>query len=783
MWVCSLLTGPGLRQVLLLEVQRVHLAGRGRRRAGRELEEVVGHGVHGVEAVAEAEALVVDEAVQHVPPLHRYALLPLLLQLLLQLLLLSSPRVGGNEVTVPEEEAGGYTRRSRSFVIDYEKDAFLKDGQPFQMLSGSLHYFRVPRIYWRDRLRKMRKAGLNTVATYVEWSLHEPTPGRYDMTGELNLANFIQVADEEGLLVNLRVGPYICAERDMGGLPPWLLSIKPDIKLRSSDPVFQRYAKRWLDVLMPLVRPRLYGNGGPIILVQVENEYGSYPACDHAYLLWLRDEFRAHVRGAAVLYTTDGAGASYLKCGKIPGVYATVDFGAGSDVVQAFASQRKVEPRGPLVNSEYYTGWLTHWAEKEQTVATADVLRNLRWMLANNASFNFYVFMGGSNFGFTAGANFGSDFQPQLTSYDYDAPLTEAGDPTPKYFAIRDAIAEKTGRTVGTPPTAAAKLALGPVLLQRAADLQALAAGPAASAAFPRDFEQLHQAYGYVLYETRVPDNFVAKKGKAVLMASRIRDRGIVFLDQARRGVLCRGKPHRIGLTLTGVSPGQRLSVLVENQGRINYGARLNDSKGLGNVTLDGRPLRGWTMTQLPLNNATRLDELVRRATRRLQRRQHIANATEAADVLPRDPKRDVPGVYVGRFVVPPGTAARPGSVDGDVFDPYGDRDTPPLPDTFVDTTGWGKGVMFVNGFNLGRYWPSEGPQLTLYLPGYLLRPHPQHNTLVVIETDLAPEIPAMTLVDRPNLNGPLCASAAGSTANAPAGPSPSGGPVARSCC
>lgn len=686
-------------------------------------------------------------------------------------------------VTVPDDEPQEQSdARTRSFVIGYEQDAFLKDGEPFQILGGSLHYFRVPRAYWRDRLRKMRLAGLNTVATYVEWSLHEPVPGRYDMMGEQNLMHFIQVAEEEGLLVNLRVGPYICAERDMGGLPPWLLSIKPDMKLRTRDPVFQHYVRRWLDVLMPLVRPRLYGNGGPVILVQVENEYGSYPACDRQYLTWLRDQFRGHVRDAAVLYTTDGAGDGYLKCGKIPGVYATVDFGAQSDPVTAFATQRKVEPRGPLMNSEYYPGWLTHWNEKEQKVAAADVVRNLRWFLENRANFNFYVFMGGTNFGFTAGANFGKDYSPQLTSYDYDAPLSEAGDPTPKYLAIRQAIAEFTGKTHGRAPTPARKLDYDiPILLERVADMQSLAAGPAVSSTFPPDFEQLYQNYGYILYETRIPTNYVPKRGKKPLfMAPKIRDRGVVFLDQARQGVLCRAKPQRTGLPLSAAAPGQLLSVLVENQGRINYGGRLNDTKGLGNVTLDGLPLRGWSMTQLPLDNRTKIESLTRRAGRRALRRLH-ANAS-----LPRDPKRDVPGVYLGRFVLPP-TADDvnlwEGGADGQRRGVFDDRDEgPPLPDAFVDTTGWGKGVVFINGFNLGRYWPSAGPQVTLYLPGYLLHRHPTPNHLVVVETDRAPEIPTLQLVQQPVLNAPICAPTAGGTAVAPAG-APAAAAARHSCC
>ncbi|KAG7167991.1 Beta-galactosidase-like 2 [Homarus americanus] len=301
-----------------------------------------------------------------------------------------------------------------TFVIDYENDQFLKDGEPFRYVSGSIHYFRVLPTQWRDRLKKMRMAGFNALQTYVEWSSHEPEQGMYDFTGMFDLVTFIKTAQEEGLAVILRPGPFIDAERDMGGLPYWLLNKNPSMRLRSSDPTYLIYVDNWFNnVLLPKIRPLLYANGGPIIMVQ-----------------GLGDD--------VVLFTTDGDGASYLKCGKIPGVYSTVDFGSGSSVTDAFAAMRLFEPRGPLVNSEYYPGWLDHWGEPHSTVDAETVAKTLDTMLALNASVNLYMFHGGTSFGLTSGANMGGSFQACPTSYDYDAPLSEAGDPTQKYWIIRN---------------------------------------------------------------------------------------------------------------------------------------------------------------------------------------------------------------------------------------------------------------------------------------------------------------------------------------------------------
>jgi beta-galactosidase len=545
-------------------------------------------------------------------------------------------------------------------------------------------------------LRKLRLAGLNAVSTYVEWSQHEPSPGRFEFSGELDLQYFIQLAQEEDLLVLLRPGPYICAERDMGGLPPWLLTVKPDIYLRTNDTTYMEYVERYLTYLMTSVQTQLYGNGGPIIMVQIENEYGSYEACDLDYTIWLRDIVSSIVGDTAVLYTTDGAASSYLKCGKVDGVYATVDFGASTDVDTAFLAQRNYEPSGPLINSEFYTGWITHWGEIFQRVDTDAVVNTLVEMLERNASINFFMFYGGTNFGFSAGANYGNNYQPQLTSYDYDAPISEAGDPTSKYFAIREVVGRYLPLLNVAVPEPQPKGDYGTIILSPVMPLldqrsrQTLGKEPIRSQ-FPLTFEQLGQRYGFMLYETivaySVPD-------PALFSIPNIGDRAIVLLDDVPKGILSRSK--KITSIYLSVFEGTKIQVLVENEGRINYGSLINDFKGLvSTATLGGEVLEDWIITGFPLNDISRL---------------YVSNNDSYTF--------STPGFFHGTFTLP---------------ESYSE----PL-DTFLDPTGWGKGVAFINGFNLGRYWPITGPQVTLYVPGCHLKPYPAVNELILLELEKA---------------------------------------------
>ncbi|XP_050042178.1 beta-galactosidase-like [Dermacentor andersoni] len=607
---------------------------------------------------------------------------------------------------------------TRSFTVDYANDRFLKDGHPFRYISGSLHYFRVPREYWRDRMEKMRLAGLNALQTYVEWSGHEPEPGTFNFRGDYDLKTFLDTANDVGLLVILRPGPYICAERDNGGLPYWLLRLNPQMQYRSSDPSYTSRVEKWFHVLLPMVEPYLYNNGGPIIALQVENEYGQYVACDKDYMRQLVGLFGRYLGQDVVLFRTDTPGDAIYECDRVRGTLPTADFGASANVTEMFSIVRRAMGRGPLVVTEYYPGWLDLWGFPHAKVDHRAMLKTLEEILLHNASVNLYMFHGGTNFGFTNGAS----PTPQTTSYDYGAPLTEAGDPAESYFNVRDVVGRYLPVPNGTLPVPAPKLNLGSVNVPHCASLHKIQEFfrqrgfvEAATSRNPKTFEDLGAAYGYVLYTTSVT---FRPESPAILQAPGIKDRGYVMTAQSRAVIDSRTSAHSAPVV---VRQGENVTILVENTGRINVGVGNHDPKGiLTNVTLDKRVLLGWTMEPVPVSNPDAMSDL-----------------NEALHSVTNESRCSAPGAFYGFFAVPH----------------LGDN----VPDTFLDTTGWGKGVAFVNGFNLGRYWPSIGPQVTLYVPGVLLQPFPSQNTILLFETESAPRgAKTVRFVDMPNIDGPV---------------------------
>ncbi|NWX55994.1 BGAL galactosidase, partial [Promerops cafer] len=636
---------------------------------------------------------------------------------------------------------------ARSFQLDYEHNCFRKDGAPFRYISGSIHYARVPRPVWRDRLLKMYMSGLSTVQVYVPWNYHETLPGVYDFTGNRDVEAFLDLTAELGLLVILRPGPYICAEWEMGGLPAWLLW-KPDIILRTSNPAYLAAVDSWLHILLPKIKPRLYHQGGNIISVQVENEYGSYYACDYGYLRHLLGSFRALLGSEVLLFTTDSTRVEELRCGTLQGLYATVDFGPGSNVTEAFGAQRHVEPKGPLVNSEYYTGWLDYWGEAHASTSAAWVARGLEDMLQLGASINMQVspFLQLTSLPWP-GADYKDQYKPVTTSYDYDAPLSEAGDPTEKLFAIRTVISKFQPLPVGPMPPATPKYAYGWVALRKVsaypegctapawhcstaqhlslslqyADLLDVLdvlcpSGPIQSQ-FPLTFEALKQAHGFVVYHTQLPWD-VPDPATLGAPPHSICDRGYVMLQKEYQGTLERD--GQTTLHVTGRA-GDTLDILLENMGRISFGANTSDFKGLlGNLSLNSRPLSNWLIYPLTIDTAVQ------------QGWPHAA--------LPKSSSGDRvgPAFYTGTFETP-GIAW----------------------DTFVKFPGWSKGLLWINGFNLGRYWTCRGPQQTLFVPGSVLhigRP----NNITVLELEGAPPTPLLLFLDRPLYNRTLgCSSTA----------------------
>ncbi|XP_073503433.1 beta-galactosidase-1-like protein [Phyllobates terribilis] len=603
----------------------------------------------------------------------------------------------------------------QSFTIDYSRDCFLKDGQCFRYISGSIHYSRIPASYWKDRLLKMYMTGLNAVQVYVPWNFHEPQPGVFNFRGDHDLEHFLNLTMDLGLLVIMRPGPYICAEWDMGGLPAWLLS-KKDIRLRASDPDYLTAVDSWLSVLLPMLRPRLYNNGGNIISVQVENEYGSFVACDFGYLRHLHAMFRLYLGDDVVLFTTDGNADYFLKCGTLQDLYTTVDFGPVDNVTKAFEAMRRYQPRGPLVNSEYYTGWLDYWGEKHAETPSDRVCRGLQAILESGASVNMYMFEGGTNFGYWNGADFSKVYKPITTSYDYDAPLTEAGDPTDKLLAIRSVISKFQPVPEGPVPPPTQKFSYGLVSLSKFGDLvdllDILSPSDPFVTQYPITFEDVKQYFGFLLYRTGligdVPDPTPLSS-----VVNGVHDRGYVSVGGQFYGVLERDSLQNVNVT---GKEGQWLDVLVENMGRINYGSDLKDFKGLiGNLTLGDDLLENWVV--YPLN----LDGPISQGWPHIMA-DHMLKTAQTES-------RTGPAIYSGTMTITD------------------------IGDTYLKLPKWTKGQVWINGFNLGRYWPIRGPQVTLYVPGSLLSTS-QVNNITVLELEEAPEQLLLMFLDRPILNG-----------------------------
>ena len=556
---------------------------------------------------------------------------------------------------------------------------FLFDGHRLQIISGELHYARIPVEYWRDRLQKARAMGLNTISTYVFWNLHEDRPGHYDFTGQKDVATFVRLAQQAGLHVILRPGPYVCAEWELGGYPAWLFAT-PGIVLRSTDARFTRPASAWLDRLGRELAPLVSTRGGPIMAVQVENEYGSFGS-DKTYLAWQRDALRHAGFGEALLYTADGP--AQLPKGTLGDLPAVVNFGPGEAQdafarLRAFRTDSSAQPP-PMMSGEFWAGWFDQWGRPHAATNAAQQAQELGWMLDQGYSVNLYMFHGGTTFGFMNGANVDrGHYHPQTTSYDYDAALDESGRPTSKYFAFRDLIARHTGEAPAPVPDGDPPIAVPPFALPEAASLWASLGHPI-HVDRPRSMETFGQAYGYILYRTHVPG---PAQGELIIKA--VRDYAQVYVNGVLAGTVDRRLDQdRLHVQIPAGSA--QLDVLVENSGRVNFAEPLRDErKGITErVTLGDQELIGWDVLSLPMSSTPA---------------PHFG--AESADG---------PAFYAGTF------------------------DLATTGDTFLDTRGWGKGTVWINGHHLGRFW-SIGPQQTLYVPGAWLRRGV--NTVVVFDLE-----------------------------------------------
>ena len=570
------------------------------------------------------------------------------------------------------------SHHAHSFEIG--KEHFLLNGEPFRVLSASLHYFRVHPDQWADRIEKARLMGLNTIETYVAWNEHAPIPDVFDTDGPRDLVRFLELVAEAGMYAIVRPGPYICAEWDNGGLPGWLFE-NPDIQLRSSDPEYLHAVRGYFDALLPLLAPLQIGSGGPIILMQIENEYGAYGS-DKTYLQWLVDTTRDHAI-TVPLTTVDQPTDEMLTNGTLPQLHSTGSFGSRS--ADRLATLRRHQPTGPLMCSEFWDGWFDHWGEHHHTTGDADAAAELDTLLAAGASVNLYMFHGGTNFGFTNGANHHGIYQSHVTSYDYDAPLDEAGNPTSKFHAFK-AVLARYGSVPADDPTPAVSAPEFSVKFTEQVQLSAVRdqLGNWHNTSSAPAMDDLGHYRGLSVYRTDLPGG-----AGGVLRIGAVRDRAQVTVDGRPVGTLERDRHDRA----VALPSGEVLELLVEDQGRVNYGPRLGERKGLiGPVTLDGVPLENWDV--LPLHLDSPGNELF-----------------GAASVVT-------------------------GSVAGPVFVRLSFQLKEPV-DLFLDTAGWGKGVAWINGFNLGRYW-TRGPQRTLFIPAGQLRAG--DNELVVLELQVLAE-------------------------------------------
>jgi len=538
-------------------------------------------------------------------------------------------------------------------------EEFRLDGKPFQIRSGEMHPARIPAKYWRQRIQMAKAMGLNTIAAYVFWNYQEPEEGKFDFkTGNHDIARFFRICQEEGMYVLLRPGPYCCAEWDFGGIPPYLLKY-PDLKVRCMDPHYISAAGRYLTKLADQLRPLQVSHGGPILMVQVENEYGSY-GNDRNYVKWVGDFWRNH--GFDVpFYTADGPTDFMLEAGSLPNCAVGLDSGSS---LADWALARRTNPGVPIFSSETYPGWLTHWGEKWARTSTDSIKGEVKFLLDNKKSFNLYVVHGGTNFGFSAGANAGGKgYEPDLTSYDYDAPIDEQGRATPKYLALRDLIAKSIGQSPPPLPSGEPTTPVNPIQMVPVTTLWDNLPKPV-SLVQPVPFETLGQNQGLVLYRTKLVGH---KSGN--LSVHELHDFATVFVDGKFVGTLDR----RTGVSSirlpAGTTKDPVLDILVEGTGHINFAQEMIDRKGITDrVTLNGMTLMNWQTYLMPLK-----DEWISK--------------------LKVSTSREMPGtIFRGQF---------------GLQNPA---------DTFLDLSNYKKGYVWVNGHNLGRFW-EIGPQKRLYCP------------------------------------------------------------------
>ena len=555
-------------------------------------------------------------------------------------------------------------------VFSLGKNDFLLDGKPFQIISGEMHPARIPKEYWRHRIQMAKAMGCNTIAAYIFWNYHEIKPGVYDFKSEnRNIAEFVKICQQEGMWVLFRPGPYVCAEWDFGGLPTYLLKI-PDIKIRCMDARYMGAVTGYINRLSREIKSLQCTNGGPILMVQIENEYGSF-GNDKEYLeelrkLWVKNGIDVP------FYTADGPTAYMLEAGSIVGAAIGLDSGSSE---ADFEQAKKRNPDVPVFSSETYPGWLTHWGEKFARPDTNDLKREVEFLLKTRRSLNFYVIHGGTNFGFTAGANAFSptQYQPDLTSYDYDAPINEQGLPTPKFFMLRKLIGKYVDYKIPELPKPVPAIEIPVIEMQVMNSIWNYLPAPIYSPQ-PKPMEVFDQNQGLIIYRTKLVGH---KGGKLSIWEPH--DYALVFLNHKFIDTVFRdGGKWTIDLPKPDIVVNDPvLEIMVEGMGHINFAQFMIDRKGITDrVTLNGMTLMDWEIFPLPMDYG------------------FVRTGAQPSRGLINDKQ----GLFFkGKF-----NLAATG-------------------DTYFDMSNYSKGMVYLNGHNLGRYW-NVGPQQRLYCPANWLK-------------------------------------------------------------
>lgn len=585
---------------------------------------------------------------------------------------------------------------------------FLLNGKPFVVKAAELHYPRIPRAYWEHRIKMCKALGMNTVCLYVFWNIHEQSEGKFDFTGNNDVAEFCRLAQKNGMYVIVRPGPYVCAEWEMGGLPWWLLK-KKDIRLRENDPYFIERVRKFEHEVGKQLAPLTIQNGGPIIMVQVENEYGSY-GIDKKYVSTIRDIVKESGFDKVALFQCDWA-SNFTNNG-LDDLVWTMNFGTGANIDEQFRRLKQLRPESPLMCSEFWSGWFDKWGARHETRPAKAMVEGIDEMLSKGISFSLYMTHGGTSFGHWAGAN-SPGFAPDVTSYDYDAPINEWGQATPKYYELRNTMQKYSDQKLPAVPKPAAAVISTPRF--SLSEYAPIGFGED-TAVYSRDvktFEDLGMGWGSMAYQVRLPEI----KTRSVLTLNDGHDFAQVFVNGQYIGKIDRVK-HEKTLVMPPLEKNSVMTVLVEAMGRINFGRAIKDFKGItDNATLtaeaDGNELtwnlKNWTMRTLPDAYAD--------AVRALKRAKDGAKMGLALDTKA--------GYYRGTFRL-----KKTG-------------------DTFLNMESWGKGQVYVNGHAIGRFW-SIGPQQTLYVPGCWLKKG--MNEVIVLDV-VGPKKAECQGLDKPQLD------------------------------